>query len=76
MFTIYIDDLELGTKCGVSKFTDDTKMGGRAKCAEDAESLQKDIDSLSEWARVWQMEYNVGKCEVIHFGRNNSKMDN
>ena len=21
------------------------------------------------------MEYNVGKCEVIHFGRNNSKMD-
>ena len=21
------------------------------------------------------MEYNVGECEVIHFGRNNSKMD-
>ena len=21
------------------------------------------------------MEYNVGKCEVIHFDRNNSKMD-
>ena len=21
------------------------------------------------------MEYNVDKCEVIHFGRNNSKMD-
>ena len=21
------------------------------------------------------MEYNVGKCEVIHFGRNNSKID-
>jgi len=75
LFTIYIDDLELGTKCSVSKFADDTKMNGRAKCAEDAESLQRDIDNLSEWARVWQMEYNVGKCEVIHFGRNNSKMD-
>ena len=46
MFTIYIDDLELGTKYSVSKFADDTKMSGRAKCA-DAESLQKDIDSLS-----------------------------
>ena len=75
LFTIYIDDLELGIKCNVSKFADDTKMSGRAKCTEDAASLQRDIDSLSEWARVWQMEYNVGKCEVIHFGRNNSKMD-
>ena len=52
LFTIYIDDLELGTKCSVSKFADDTKMGGRAKCAEDAESLQRDIDNLSERARV------------------------
>ena len=75
LFTIYIDDLELGTKRSVSKFADDTKMSSRAKCAEDTESLQKDICSLSEWAKVWQMEYNVDKCEVIHFGRNDSKMD-
>ena len=59
LFTIYIVYLELGTKCSVSKFADDTKMSGRAKCAEDAESLQWDIDSLSEWARVWQMEYKL-----------------
>ena len=39
------------------------------------QSLQRDIDSLSEWARVWQMEYKVSKCEVSHFGRNNSKID-
>ena len=59
LFPIYIDDLELGTKCSVSKFADDTQMSGKAKCAEDAESLQRDIDNLSEWVRVWQMEYNV-----------------
>ena len=41
LFTIYIDDLEFGTKCSVSKFADDTKMSGRAKFAEDAESLQR-----------------------------------
>ena len=46
LFSIYIDDLELGTKCSVSKFADNTKMSGRAKCAEDAESLQRDIDNL------------------------------
>ena len=46
LFTIYIDDLELGIKCSMSKFADDTKMSGRTKCAEDAESLQRDIDNL------------------------------
>ena len=75
LFTIYIDDLELGTECNVSKFADDTKMSGKAKSAEDTGSLQRDLDRLSEWARVWQMEYNVAKCEVIHFGRSNSKRD-
>ena len=35
LFTIYVDDLELGTKRSVSKFADDTKMSSRAKCAED-----------------------------------------
>ena len=44
LFTIYKDDLELGIQCSVSKFTGDTKMRGRAKCAEDTENLQRDID--------------------------------
>ena len=39
-------------------------------CEEDAEMLQRDLDRLCEW-----MQYNVDKCEVIHFGSNNSKTD-
>ena len=60
----YIDDLEEGAECRVTKFADDTKMSGKANCAEGVESLQRDLDRLSEWARTWQMEYNVSKCEV------------
>ena len=71
LFTIYIDDLEEGAECRVTKFADDTKMSGKANCVEGVESLQRDLDRLSEWARTWQMEYNVSKCEVIHFGRSN-----
>eukprot|EP00061_Rhincodon_typus_P005585 g25275.t1 len=68
LFIINIDDLELRTKCSVSKFAGDTKMSGRAKCEEDSESLLRDINNLCEWATVWQMEYNDDKCEAIYFG--------
>ena len=74
-FTVYIDDLELETKYSVSQFADDTKLSGRGKCAEDTESLQRDIDSLSEWAKIWStMLINVrssilvgitAKCTII-----------
>ena len=38
---------------------------------EEAVGLQKDLDRLREWAKKWYMEYNVEKCEVMHFGRTN-----
>ena len=57
------------------KFADDTKLGGRVNCDEDAEILQNDLDRLSEWANQWQMQYNLDKCEIIHFGSKNKNPD-
>ena len=37
--------------------------------------LQGDFDRLTEWANTWQMQYNVDKCEIIHFGGKNRKED-
>ena len=75
LFTIYINDLNEGTKCNISKFADHTKLHGRVNCSEDAEILQHDLDGLGEWANQWQMQYNLDKCEVIHFGSRNKKAD-
>ena len=47
LFTLYINDLEEGTECIISKFADDIKLGGRVSCEEDAEMLQRDLDRLS-----------------------------
>ena len=68
-------DLDEGTKCNISKFADDTKLGGRVNCDADAEILQNDLDRLGEWTNQWQMQYNLDKCEVIHFGSKNKKAD-
>ena len=75
LFTIYINDLDEGIECNISKFADDTKLGGSVSCEEDARRLQGDLDRLGEWANAWQMQYNVDKCEVIHFGGKNRKVD-
>jgi len=44
LFTLYINDLEEGTECIISKFADDIKLGGRVSCEEDVEMLQCDLD--------------------------------
>ena len=75
LFTIYINDLDEGIQCNISKFADDTKLGGIVRCEEDAWRLQGDLDRLSEWVDAWQMQYNVDKCEVIHIGGKNMRVD-
>ena len=27
-----------------------------------------DINKLLDWPNKWQMQFNIGKCKVIHFG--------
>ena len=34
----------------------------------DAESLQKDLDSLSTWSARWQLKFNPEKCKLMHIG--------
>ena len=33
------------------------------------------MDNLENWARLWQMKYNVGKCKVLHLGRRNPRYE-
>ncbi len=36
---------------------------------QDGSELQGDLDRLYDWARKWQMEFNIGKCSVMSAGR-------
>ena len=37
----------------------------------DVERIPKDIDELVEWSRIWLLNFNAGKCKVMHAGARN-----
>ena len=68
LFLIYINDLGNAVRSILSLFADDTKVFRTIKTAEDRKILQEDIDSMTQWCKVWQMEFNISKCHVLSFG--------
>ena len=68
LLLIYINDLRNAVRSILSLSADDTKVFRTIKTAEDRKILQEDIDSMTQWCKVWQMEFNSSKCHVLSFG--------
>ena len=50
-------------------FADDTAVYLTISSPEDRNILQTDLDTLQEWEPTWDMEFNLGKCQVLHITR-------
>ena len=72
LFVYFINDMPDVLDCMVKIFADDTKAYFPVSTADQHEKLQQNIDKLLSWANQWQLQFNKGKCKVLHLGKNNS----
>ena len=75
LFIAYINDiLDNLTHATGSIFADDTKIFAKVDSKEDGKLLQEDLrNGPGAWAVENIMGFNVNKCRLVHYGRDNPK---
>ena len=67
LFLIYVNDIFNHIDNGMHLFSDDAKLFGIA-CPQ---SIQCSTDELQVWNQDCLLQFNIGKCRVLHLGPNN-----
>jgi hypothetical protein len=73
LFSIYINDLTKAIKNKSGLYADDSKVFRTVVNDEDRQSLQEDIDTITEWSYKFGLPLNLNKCHIMHVGKNNSQ---
>jgi len=75
LFISYVNDIDdCVTSSKIQKYADDLKIYAEFSSSNKQQayrSLQSDLNSLVNWSRNWQLNFNISKCSVLHFGNNN-----
>jgi len=73
LFLIYINDLITNIKSNVCLFADDCLIYRTINSPTDHQILQQDLNTLSSWATIWQMRFNIEKCCILQLSKHHHK---
>ncbi|KAK4815731.1 hypothetical protein QYF61_006769 [Mycteria americana] len=69
LLNIFINDLDDGAECTLSKFAKDTKLGGVADSPKGHAAIQRDLDRLEKSEDRNLMKFNKGTYKVLYLRR-------
>ena len=73
LFITYINDIVCNLNSKIKLFADGAVMYREIWSSQDEVTLKNDIDSITDWAKTWQMSLNFDKCNVMSITRSNSE---
>ncbi|PKU45372.1 rna-directed dna polymerase from mobile element jockey-like [Limosa lapponica baueri] len=73
LFNIFVDDMDSGIECTLSKFANDTKRCGVLNTLEGRDAIQRVLEGLETYACANLSKFNKAKCKVLHMGQGNPK---
>ena len=73
LFVLFTNNLPETLKNLTKLYADDTKILNEMLSSASTLSLQSDLDLAFKWTQDWLVKFNISKCMVMHFGRNNKK---
>ena len=70
LFNNFINDIDSGTECTLSKSADNAKLWGAVDVPEGWDAIQGDLDRLKQWAKE-NIKRRTAKCKVLYMGHSN-----
>jgi len=71
LFNIFIDNMDSGTECTLSKFASGTKLCSVVYTLEGRAAIQRDLDRLERQACAKLIKVNNAKCKVLQMVQGN-----
>ena len=76
LFLVLIGDIDQDIATSfLSSFGDDTRLGHGISNEEDVHALQHDLQTVYDWARKNNMEFNSEKFEILRYQARGSNLD-
>ncbi len=69
LFLLYINDIGENVTSTIKLFADDCLLYRVIKDRSDAQNLQSDLETVTNWSRKWQMSFNPSKCTALRIHR-------